>query len=127
MIEMRIETTKATEEWLKRAPIIARKALFEAMKSKVGPFLERTVKRSFGADPYPMVRTGTLRRSIYNKAIERSAGVIGIVGTSVIYGKFLEEGTSKMKAKPFLRPAIERNEEMIAAIITNTMATRMEK
>lgn len=103
-----------------------RKALFKAM-NVVGPFLERTVKKSFGKSGYPGVRSGHLRRSIYNKAYERASNVIGVVGTEVIYGRFLEEGTRKMKARPFLKPAVELNQERIDRKITELVAREMNK
>lgn len=34
--------------------------------------------------------------------------IIAVVGTNVEYGKFLELGTEKMKARPWLRPALEK-------------------
>ncbi len=127
MLEISIKTTKSTEDMLKKFPDDIRNALFEAMRTKVGPFLERTVKRSFGKNPYPMVRTGNLRRSIYNKALKRASNIIGIVGSNVIYASFLEEGTSKMKPKPFLYPAVDKNETRLSKIITDHIAMRMNK
>lgn len=54
------------------------------------------------------VKTGTLRRSI-TRVIERRRA---IVGSNVEYAPFVEMGTSKMTARPYLRPALEacRNE-----------------
>ncbi len=47
--------------------------------------------------------TGTLRRSITHEVV----GDVGRVGTNVEYGIFIELGTSKMSASPYLRPALE--------------------
>jgi HK97 gp10 family phage protein len=41
------------------------------------------------------------------------------------YGLFLEFGTSKMSAKPFLRPAFERNKRSAVEIIRERIATRI--
>jgi len=55
------------------------------------------------------VKTGTLRRSITHKIETRSA----VVGSNVEYAPHVEMGTSKMSARPFLRPALETNMEKI--------------
>jgi HK97 gp10 family phage protein len=49
------------------------------------------------------VRTGTLRRSIHS--VFSNGGLTGIIGPSVLYGKFVEFGTRRMGARPFMRPA----------------------
>lgn len=51
------------------------------------------------------VRTGTLRRSIHS--IFEAGGLRGIVGPSVEYGKYVEFGTRRRAAKPYMRPAAE--------------------
>lgn len=51
------------------------------------------------------VKTGTLRRSIHS--VFSNGGLTGIVGPSVEYGKFVEFGTRRMGARPFMRPAAE--------------------
>lgn len=51
------------------------------------------------------VLTGTLRRSIVSRF--EAGGLRGIVGPSVLYGKFVEFGTRRMGARPFMRPAAE--------------------
>lgn len=49
------------------------------------------------------VKTGTLRRSIHS--VFEQGGLRGIVGPSVLYGKFVELGTRRMGARPYMRPA----------------------
>lgn len=51
------------------------------------------------------VRTGTLRRSIHT--VLSNGGMSAAVGPSVLYGKFVEFGTRRMGARPFMRPAAE--------------------
>jgi len=127
MFEIKFRTPKKTEELIRKMPQEFRNALFNAMRTKIGPFLERTVKKSFGTTGKPGVRTGNLRRSIYNKAYERASNVIGVVGTEVIYGRFLEEGTRHMDARPFLRPAIEENLEQIDRTLQDAIARELNK
>lgn len=54
------------------------------------------------------VDTGNLRRNIEH-------GVMGddtaVVGTDVKYGKYVEFGTSRMPARPFLKQAVENHKE----------------
>ena len=53
------------------------------------------------------VKTGTLKRSIVHEPVNPKREVR--VGTNVKYGPFVELGTSKMSARPYLRPALETN------------------
>lgn len=50
------------------------------------------------------VRTGNLRNSITHQQIDENSVLIG---SNVQYAPYVELGTSKMRAKPYLRPAIE--------------------
>lgn len=55
----------------------------------------------------PRVDTGRLRASITHEVHEGFLTVTARVGTNVKYAIFLEFGTSKMAARPFLRPALD--------------------
>ena len=57
-----------------------------------------------GNEGGPNVQTGTLRRSITIEVDK--AQLIAYVGTNVHYAIYLELGTIKMYARPFLRPAL---------------------
>ena len=105
---------------LKKFPERVRPALVSAMQ-------QQELEVPFGTGSYPKVRTGHLKRSIYNKVYERAANVIGVIGTEVIYGKFLEEGTKHMKARPFLRPTVLKNETKLSTFITNRIAQELNK
>ena len=52
------------------------------------------------------VDTGRLRNSITHAQMDENTEVIG---TNVEYAPFVELGTAKMKARPFLRPAAENH------------------
>lgn len=41
---------------------------------------------------------------------------VAIIGTNVFYGKFIEFGTSRMKERPFLRPAYDQSVTRIKAL-----------
>jgi hypothetical protein len=55
----------------------------------------------------PAVRTGTLRRSIAWKPGIDSLSPYVDIGSNVLYAPYVELGTSRMEARPFLRPALE--------------------
>lgn len=59
------------------------------------------------------VDTGNLRSSITTSVESDGSNVTATVGTNVEYAPFVEYGTKKMSAKPFLIPAFESNKEWI--------------
>jgi len=88
------------------------------------------------------VETGSLQRSI--KAFKReglgpgalcsvgvSAGNAGVVnpktGREVDYARFVEYGTSRMAAKPFLRPALATVRPLIMTMIQGAWRKAMEE
>jgi len=60
-------------------------------------------------------RSGDLKRSLKKRVFSRTSSVSGQLSTSVEYGLYHEYGTRNdygieiMKARPFLRPALEDN------------------
>lgn len=55
------------------------------------------------------VRTGRLRSSITTTApFRRGRHLVVVVGSNVKYAKYVEQGTRYMKARPYLRPALEQ-------------------
>lgn len=59
-----------------------------------------------GIDGGPNVRTGRLRGSITWRLNEDAESVYVDVGSAVEYAVYLEKGTSRMAARPFLTPAL---------------------
>ncbi len=55
----------------------------------------------------PRVRTGRLRSSITWQVGEDGAGLYVDAGTNVDYGRFLEEGTDRMRPHPWAQPALD--------------------
>ena len=87
--------------------------------SKACLMVERDAKKSIGQVPAPSppghapaAPTGRLRSSITHE-IE---GTTGRVGTNVEYARYLELGTVRMAPRPFLRPALHKNEKKILAL-----------
>ena len=81
------EFEKATKEQLARAAAI------------IGGMAESHAKELCPVD------TGNLRNSITHATEDEGKTVV--IGTNVEYAPHVELGTYKMKAKPYLRPAIE--------------------
>ena len=91
----------------------------------------KTGKRHFASLPGqpPAVDTGVLRASIMGQAKIEGIGITGKVGpdidhiraeapagTDVEYGYYLELGTKKMKARPYLRPSLRRTAKKVKQI-----------
>ena len=82
---------------------------------RVGRNVSQAVKASAervktaGQSNAPVGPTGDLRESIgvdmYGDG--RSVGLTAVVGPTARYGLFVEKGTSKMAAQPFMAPALE--------------------
>lgn len=65
------------------------------------------------------VDTGNLRNSITHQQEDEKTEIIG---TNVSYAPFVELGTVKMKARPFLRPAAENHGAEYKAVIERELA-----
>ena len=66
------------------------------------------------------VRTGRLRNSITYGVDTAEPAVY--IGTNVEYGPFVELGTSKMAARPFLKPAVENYGEQYQDLLQQAMS-----
>lgn len=85
-------------------------ALHELLASPAGPvgkdLARRAVQVSRAAQHLCPVDTGRLRASITWEMGADSLGLLAMVGSDVEYAPFVELGTSRMRAQPFLRPAL---------------------
>ncbi len=61
----------------------------------------------------PHVQTGRLRGSVAWEVV----GLVARVGTNVPYGRFLELGTRKLAARPWLRRALREVQGQLAALL----------
>ena len=64
------------------------------------------------------VDTGRLRNSVTHQVISETAVA---VGTSVEYAPYIEFGTSKMNARPYIKPAVENYQNEYKIIIENEL------
>lgn len=67
------------------------------------------------------VLTGRLRSSITTEVKKRGQGYRGNVGTNVKYAPFVEFGTSKMPARPYLYPALKESKGDIQSFILSEL------
>lgn len=77
----------------------------------------------------PAPDTSNLRNSIRYEVNNENNIIYGIVGTTQKnpdYGVFTEYGTSKMAPRPWLRPAMKRNDSWIRKSIAKAVADAME-
>jgi HK97 gp10 family phage protein len=77
----------------------------EATKTVVREIRRSTLNVQAGAKRRAPVDTGRLRNSI--ATAYENGGLRGIVGTNVEYAKFVEFGTRRTRAHPFMHPAFE--------------------
>ena len=72
----------------------------------------------------PAPDTGNLRNSIRYEIHAEPRSPYGVVGTTQKdppYGQYLEYGTSKVAPRPWLRPAMEKNNEWIRQSIAKAV------
>lgn len=83
------------------------------------------------------VDEGDLRDSIRVKSGKSRKGTVSVIVTTsasdnifsgeAYHGGFIEFGTSKMEAKPFLRPALEQSAAAATALIRDRLAAGIEE
>lgn len=80
--------------------------VIDEMKKTMERALEKIgmVGEAYAKEECP-VDTGTLRDSISHAVDDNTT----IIGTNVEYAPYVELGTSKMDAQPYLRPAVENH------------------
>lgn len=88
------------------------------MMSKAQMRMERRSRRVSdpNAEAGVPVQTGALQNSIQKNVEVKRHSVIGRIWTSMPYAKYVEFGTSRMAARPFLRPAITLTRDAIKAM-----------
>lgn len=86
-------------------------ALERLFLSDNGPVAKDLQRRALQVDRQAKqlcpVDTGRLRSSITNQLAADHQGLYADIGTNVEYAVFVELGTSRAAAQPFLRPALE--------------------
>ncbi len=135
MIGMKIEGLEALQKAMVELPKELHKGPLRSAVSAGAGVVQKQAKANAPSD------TGTLKKSIYrtrSKAGSNSTQETAIVG--VRFGRkyrkrgqdafhflFLEFGTSKMSARPFLRPAFEGTKQKQIDIMKSRLAKAIEK
>lgn len=95
-----------------------------------GPASGRTYKRgtvthkASAPGQFPMSDTGRLAANVEFEVANKSRKV-AVVGTNIQYGAFLEFGTSKMAARPWLMPSFRKASEGVAKELKAKLEGRM--
>ena len=71
------------------------------------PGTNRTYTASSPGEP-PAQATGRLRQSVFTRVEGMGNQVTGRVGTELPYGLWLDEGTKKMKPRPWLERSLDK-------------------
>ena len=83
---------------------------------------DRVAKRAKALAPR---RSGRMRRSISATVIASPTGVRSEIGPSRYWGRFVEHGTSRMAAHPFLGPALDAEKDKISSAVLDAAAEAM--
>lgn len=82
-------------------------ALFSSPNGPAGKDLaRRAIRVNRRAKQLAPVDTGRLRSSVTHEMGQDGRGLVARIGTNVDYAPHIEFGTSRMRAQPFLRPAL---------------------
>lgn len=69
------------------------------------------------------VDTGFLKGTITNKVTKEGSSIDGWVYATAEYAPFIELGTYKTQAKPFLYPALAENQSVIRQIFSEVLSS----
>lgn len=85
-------------------------ALHTLLRSEQGDIAKDLARRAIQVDRAAKqlcpVDTGRLRSSITWELGQDIQGLLAVIGTNVTYAPFVELGTRKASAQPYLRPAL---------------------
>lgn len=73
---------------------------------------------------YPASDTGRLANNI-DFRLPAAGRMQGIVGTNIVYGRYLEFGTSRMSARPWLLPSFEKAKVGVEARLKKAIEARI--
>ena len=94
-------------------------------RARLRTLLQREVSRDMVGDARSRcpVRTGRLRSSISGEAIVKSNAYLRLRATAP-YASYVEYGTSRQQAQPYLTPAFERSVPRFRRVIARFIAGR---
>ncbi len=74
---------------------------------------------------FPKTDTGQLVASLYFRVAADKLSAF--FGTKLLYGSFLEFGTSRMRARPWLRPTLKANQDSIRERVGQAVTDALRK
>lgn len=119
--------TQAAEKAVRPAAQAGAQVFYDEVKQRV-PVSAKAHKS--GKKTY---NPGTLRKAIYQAFADKESGDgratyrISFNKTHAFYGRFVEFGTSKMAAKPFIRPAYDAARAKALQAVQERMAAELKK
>ncbi len=120
MIKMDIKGGKQLAQLMKQVPLrIERKIAKKALREGARPVIKEARARA------PKGKTGLLKKSIRAYTAKGAKIRIG-PSRDAWYAHFVEFGTSKMTARPFMRPAFDRAGELVQ-ISTKAVLKHLER
>lgn len=97
------------------------------VEARVTPAVRASVQAAcdlieISAKNYVPVDTGRLQESITSEVRETGKTVVGSVAPHTEYAGFVEYGTYKMPAQPYMRPALDENREAVTEIFRSELS-----
>ena len=121
--------TKAAEQGVRPAAQAGAQVFYEEVKQRVPV----SAKAHSTKGKKQTFTPGTLRKAIYQAFADRESGDgkasyrISWNKSHAFYGRFVEFGTSRMAAKPFLRPAYDAARAKALQAVQERMAVEVRK
>lgn len=138
MIEIKISGLKELKDALQKLPERVQKRVLRGATMAGAQVIKKAAKQRAPVGTVPhkdakgrTIAPGNLRKSIIARAKKGASktSVTVSVGPSSrgFYGMFHEFGTSKMAARPFLRPAFDDNKERAVEAIKERLSAGIER
>ena len=116
-VTIKVDGIEEAVKSLKKYQIIKRQAIEDIIKETAFK-IERDAKKSCPVDTGRLRSSISVARSGYPSPPEEDKvkepagerGLVAVIGSNVIYAPYVELGTYKMNARPYLYPAYHTNE-----------------
>ena len=114
MIRIQISGIPQLSEKLRTKTEEVKKLLFKNVE-------QGSINIQDGAKGVVPVRTGRLKRSIINKVTQSGMKTEGVIHPNTEYESYVEFGTSRMRARPYMTPSFEENWRRIVGKIEDDL------
>jgi len=121
-----VEGLKELNKALKAFPERVERRILRSAVNAGALVVVKTAKQNVPVDKGDL-KKGVIKRSTKGAKTQGSVKVSVGPSTEVFYGMFLEFGTSKIPATPWLRPAVDDNANAVITAIRKRLEKRIEK